>query len=61
MRCSPRTPKFVFMRPSKLLTSLMRPVSHFEFETPGLEEVSLMEVRLKEDRLEGVRLEEVRL
>ena len=35
--CGPRSLKFVFMRPSKLLTSLMRPVSQFEFETPVLE------------------------
>ncbi len=37
--CGPRSLKFVFMRPSKLLTSLMRPVSQFEFETPDLDGV----------------------
>jgi len=48
--CGPGSLKFVFMRPSKLLTSLiieipismslMRPVSQFEFETPALEGIS---------------------
>ena len=35
--CGPRSLKFVFMGPPKLLTSLMRPVSQLEFETPGLD------------------------
>ena len=35
--CGPWSLKFVFMQPSKLWNSLMRPVSQFEFETPGLD------------------------
>ena len=34
--CGPRSPKNVFMRAAKPRMSLMRPVSQFEFETPGL-------------------------
>jgi hypothetical protein len=34
--CGPRSPKNVFMWPAKPRISLMRPISQFEFETPGL-------------------------
>jgi hypothetical protein len=34
--CGPRSPKNVLMRPAKPWMSLMRPLSQFEFETPGI-------------------------